>query len=91
MNARQLADWILSLPEDVQNSPVEGWIQSSSWPLVAKRVVAYRWKDGSGGGIAINPAGTHYAEEFFTKDADAVSCIGLNGDIQTPTTPEPKP
>lgn len=85
MTAKQLAEWILALPDDIQAADVSGWITSSSWPLTAKRVVAFRWKDGSAGGIAINPAGTHYSEDFFNNDADCVSVIGLQGDIQQPT------
>ena len=62
MNAKQLAHWILSQPENIQNSDVNTIVHGH--PFGAKRAVAFSFKDKSGQGIYIESMGTHINDKY---------------------------
>lgn len=82
LTPKRLAAWILSLPQDVQDGAVDGIVGGlkGGQPFAAKRAVAYRWKDGSGAGIYVNPMGTH-ASDATLADVERVSIIGGDGKV----------
>jgi hypothetical protein len=61
MTIKEIANWLLTLPEDVQASDLSSIVHGS--PFTAKRVVAYRFKDGSGAGVYVESMGTHMKDE----------------------------
>lgn len=72
MNVRELRDWLAALPDDMQDAEVDSVVHGQ--PCQAKRVVAYRWKDGSGKGIVVNSMGTHISDHAWS-DMDVVSLL----------------
>jgi hypothetical protein len=70
-NVANLIAWLQKLPPDFQSAEIGSCVgpQSSS----AKRVVAYRFKDGSGRGICVNSMGSHMSDDWW----DSVEIIGV--------------
>lgn len=60
MTINQIALWLQSLPEDIRSSDLQSVVHGH--PSSAKRLVAYRFKDGSGQGVYVESMGTHLLE-----------------------------
>ena len=64
-NIRRFKAWVNSLPDDMDDGDICGAV--GPLELEMKRVIAYRYKDGSGCGIVVNPMGTHLGERFYKR------------------------
>lgn len=71
---KQLREWLATLPPEMDDAPVEAIVHGI--PAAAKRVIAYRWKEGGAAGVVVNTLGTHYWDEW-AKDVDFVSVLQL--------------
>lgn len=60
MTLKEIANWILTLPEDIQAEEMCSVVHGR--PFTAKRVVAFRYKDGSGKGAYVESMGTHLTD-----------------------------
>lgn len=60
MTAKQLAEWILTLPEDIQQGEVTSVVHDDAF--AAKRVLA--WRGLSHSAIIVNSMGTHLSEQY---------------------------
>jgi hypothetical protein len=98
MTARQFADWVLTLPPEVQNSELQS-IDRSGIPFNLKRAVAYTYRDGTEGGVYVNAMGSHVTDDFL---AETYRVGGITSDGRTltpqeisrcnaPATPQRKP
>jgi hypothetical protein len=63
MNVGELKKWLASLPPEFDSADVESVV--GRCPSYAKRVVAYRYKDGGGIGVVVNSMGTHLSDEVW--------------------------
>ena len=54
---RTVREWLESLPDEFQDAPFEATVHRL--PSSLKRLVAYRYRDGSGIGVVANPMGSH--------------------------------
>lgn len=69
--------WLATLPDDLQLCEVQSDLHGR--PSVIKRVVAYRWKKGGGGGIVSNPLGSHLKDDFW-DGVDVISVFDMKYD-----------
>lgn len=85
MTARQLAEWILKQPQDIQDGAVTGVVHGHL--CSAKWAVAFR--SGSDAGIYIEPMGTHFEHVVgFTYPANIDYC-GKETFSGLPSVPPP--
>ena len=71
MNIKDLKEWLNTLPPDMDEFDISSAV--GKLPATAKRIVAYKYKDGSGGGLVVNSMGTHLSDRFY----GSVNIIGI--------------
>ena len=76
MTLKQLRAWLDTLPADFDDAEVCSDLHGNAYN--AKRVVAARYKDGSGATIVVNPMGSHLSDYFYDVN-DVVSTLGGDG------------
>lgn len=77
-----LRRWLGTLPVEMGEGSVDGTLSyGGNSPM--KRVVAYRYKNGSSCGIVINPLGT-YLNDAFYEDVEVVSVFDWRFDSSDP-------
>lgn len=69
----RLKAWLATLPPEMDATTIQSCV--AGHPSSAKRVIAYRYRDGSGMGIVVNSMGTHMADDFCRKDTEAISIL----------------
>lgn len=62
MTVKELKEWLAGLPPEYDAARIESVVHGV--PCLAKRVVAYKYKDG-GIGLVVNSMGTHLSDEWF--------------------------
>lgn len=72
MTVKDLRDWLGTLPPDMDAGEVSSAVGTMA--LQAKRVIAYRYNDGSGCGVAVNSVGTHLGDLWYS-DVEIVSVL----------------
>lgn len=87
MTAKQFAEWVLSLPEEQQNSE----LFTITWfgPSQLKRAVSFHYKsDPASRGVYVNGMGTHASDEFLGS-IQWDSYLAGDGRVLTPSIPTP--
>lgn len=59
---KQLREWLETLPPEMDDAPVQSIVHG--YPSGSKRVIAFKYKDGSGVGLCVNSMGTHGTNDF---------------------------
>lgn len=63
ITVRDLKAWLATLPPEFEDAEIQSIVGRT--PSTAKRLVAYRYDDGSGIGIYVNSMGTHTSDEHW--------------------------
>lgn len=72
MNVKQLREWLQKLPPDFDLAEIQSTVHGM--PSMAKRVIAYQWKDAKCFGVVVNSMGTHLSDEWF-KDVVSTNIL----------------